>query len=419
MSAHQLARAITQVFEEDICVREARAAYPNNPERRISSFADRCAASGAQHLVQAVDIDQSVSGTSRLPRFGEAPTKRIRLAAAALNRASLPVGNRSLWRFPGHLEAEASVRVQLMSVSASWKSTRSGWSAWGSFSDALHPLADHFPIKASSIGAFSAFFANPTSLAKYIGHLKLATRVLGLQPIQQDIVSGILRGALKYRLPARKSFLRKQDTAHIVRSLVDSGDILLARLCSVAYHYQLRAVNEGFPLQIDGRLGIAANEDRWHSQVKINGNSATIVLRTRKNARSVTSIRRECICNTSRVVCGVCSLKAMVRAAVRAGADPAQPIFGVLSAHSARTALIRAGATAGVGHVSWHGFRRGRTVDLCSEKDASGRPRASLQDLFDSGGWASGSRAIFSYLREEDLNRPRTAEALAALSDSE
>ena len=41
----------------------------------------------------------------------------------------------------------------------------------------------------------------------------------------------------------------------------------------------------------------------------------------------------------------------------------------------------------------------------------------SLEDIFESGGWVSGSRAILSYPRREHVDRERVIGSLAELSE--
>ena len=66
---------------------------------------------------------------------------------------------------------------------------------------------------------------------------------------------------------------------------------------------------------------------------------------------------------------------------------------------------------------TWHGFRRGRTTDIVLNPQWG--QAVSLQMLFESGGWVSGSRALLSYLSAQALNKERVAKALSDGSDSE
>ena len=76
-----------------------------------------------------------------------------------------------------------------------------------------------------------------------------------------------------------------------------------------------------------------------------------------------------------------------------------------------------AAAALGLPYPTWHGFRRGRTCDLVSAHKEG--QNISLEDIFESGGWFSGSRAILHYLRREIVDRERVVGILADLSDSD
>ena len=109
----------------------------------------------------------------------------------------------------------------------------------------------------------------------------------------------------------------------------------------------------------------------------------------------------------------------MVQEDLDCGVGPKEKVFGEISISSSRGILKEAAASLGELVATWHGLRRGRTVDVVSEKDQWGRPFASLKDIFESGGWAPGSRALFAYLEEDTLDGPRVAEMVADQSDSE
>jgi len=66
---------------------------------------------------------------------------------------------------------------------------------------------------------------------------------------------------------------------------------------------------------------------------------------------------------------------------------------------------------------TWHGFRRGRTTDLvtCVHWNMS----VTLLDVFESGGWSVGSRAVLHYLSEFAKDRERLVSAFSAGSESD
>ena len=73
----------------------------------------------------------------------------------------------------------------------------------------------------------------------------------------------------------------------------------------------------------------------------------------------------------------------------------------------------------GLGHATWHGFRRGRTMDVVAGLDIKNNPAASLNELFASGGWRPGSKAVFQYISPEAASVQRVAKHLADNSGSE
>ena len=73
----------------------------------------------------------------------------------------------------------------------------------------------------------------------------------------------------------------------------------------------------------------------------------------------------------------------------------------------------------GFGRATWHGLRRGRTVDVVAGLDLKHNPAASLTELYASGGWKPGSRAFFQYLPLQEAHKERLAHAVAGESDSE
>ena len=80
--------------------------------------------------------------------------------------------------------------------------------------------------------------------------------------------------------------------------------------------------------------------------------------------------------------------------------------------------LKRFAMTKGLGMISWHGLRRGRTVDLL-ERGGTNGVNISLAELFQSGGWTYGSRAILSYIPEQAAHKERVFRLSADASDTE
>ena len=72
-----------------------------------------------------------------------------------------------------------------------------------------------------------------------------------------------------------------------------------------------------------------------------------------------------------------------------------------------------------LGPATWHGFRRGRTLDVIQGLDVKENPAASMAEIYESGGWKPGSSAIFHYIPEKEANRQRCAEQVMDASDTD
>ena len=95
------------------------------------------------------------------------------------------------------------------------------------------------------------------------------------------------------------------------------------------------------------------------------------MLRVRKNSLGICRVSRKCICSDwpGKVVCGVCTLRYVMRRKPTHKTD--QRIFPSVAVAHIRI-LKDIGSSLGLGIVTWHGFRRGRTVDLLERGGANG-----------------------------------------------
>ena len=151
----------------------------------------------------------------------------------------------------------------------------------------------------------------------------------------------------------------------------------------------------------------------WHSHVRVREESTTIVLRTRKNTRARSVIKRECTCRITPMLCGKCALDAQIK---KSRSEGSRKIFP--NVVSADIKIIQEIATKrDLPRPTWHGFRRGRTTDL-AKRMARGEP-ISPEDIYKSGGWAFGSSALIQYLRREGVDAERAIGAIADLSESD
>lgn len=293
--------------------------------------------------------------------------------------------------------------------------TRSAWHAWAAYVDATLPGGVHFAkITDSQLGSFASCFDSPSTLKKYLGHVKKAAMLLGCPFPERHTVDGLLRGASKLAVKPQKSYITARAVSQITEQLVKSGRIQLACFISVAYTYQLRVQSEAIPLQFDGRPSRGSSA-LWHSAIEVEEGQIVIVLRTRESL-DICRIARRCICKgwPDKVICGVCSLKRILRQAQDGGGCRVFP-----DVRSSDIDVLKGiGRCRGLGAITWHGFRRGRTVDLLEHGGANG-VCLSLADIYQSGGWKYGSGALLPYIPHEAVNKERAFRVTAEASDTD
>ena len=141
----------------------------------------------------------------------------------------------------------------------------------------------------------------------------------------------------------------------------------------------------------------------------------SIILSQRKNRAFESKITRSCWCSILKVKCGTCILKDIVN---NNDNDDSDFIFPQNSAKLTNILKFVA-SKEGVTNATWHGIRRGRTVDLIRMRDRFGRPLVSLAEIFESGQWAFGSRAVLNYIQEGDMDASKLVVMVADNSDSE
>ena len=378
---------------------------------RHSLFQHRCRASGLEQLLPTAIVDRSKQDTADRRFSRGPPRKRIRSIHSTVRRPS-----ETCWRFTGHLQNEAQLRTQLASIEGSWASTRSAWHAWAAFMDATLPCKPHFHhITEAQVGSFASFFDAPATLKKYLGHLKKAALLLGCEFPGKPFLDRVVRGAQKFVPKSVKSYITADAVAQFTEHLVAMRRVDLAQFVSVVYTFQLRVQSEALGLQFDGRPRDGSST-KWHSAVEVGRDKVTIVLRVRKNSLEICRIERKCTCRDwpGKVICGVCSLRLVVR---RAGASDGRRIFPGVCSSDIRI-LKTFGASHNVGPVTWHGFRRGRTCDLL-ERGGSNGTCISLAEIYQSGGWKYGSSALLSYIPEAAVHRERAFRFTADASDTD
>ena len=412
LTSPQLASALHGIYDEDDSVAKTNKIFlPKVDGWRLSTFADRCRQSGCGELIPTAI--HSTAPTSTHERHDRGPPRK-RIAAGLSPPSTAIVG---VWRFVGHLELELSLRLRLGTVPGSWKTLQSQLRAYGAFMDIYHPFVTHFPVILPKLAAYLSFFDNADSGRKYFGALQKASEVMGTEWPRSGDISAMMKGAGKFQTPARRSFLVGMQTGVIVNELLRLKHTELAKFVAICYTYQLRAQSEGFPIQSGVRqLGVAG--DHWHSDVVVTPKTVAIVLRRRKNNDKPSEIIRHCICEVwiprGFVICGPCTLRKLVDE--RPGR--CDRLFRGINAKDI-TIIKKIALDKGLGPATWHGFRRGRTMDVVAGLDVKENPSASMKAIFESGGWNIGSRAIFQYITPAAANHQRVAQHLADDSMSE
>jgi hypothetical protein len=401
MTAAALGVALEQVFlEKDFFGSRRRA------ER--FTFEERCRASGVPHLLDLVDLSTDRRDASA-PQWSGGPRKRLceatTAAAAAVAVTSRALSSLAAWRFTGHLEAERAFRTSLASIKGSWRCTRSGLFCWQVYLD-LQPVARiHFPPDEDGLFAFSAFFQNGDTFARYLGHIRVGCRLLRCSFPDSQALAGLVRGVRKHSVRRPRSVFRKDHVKTLVLALVKQNAISIARLVVVARFFMLRVSSELFPLQRAGHEGLQRRNGGWHSAVQICARTASIELSSRKNDPQGTVISRSCSCRSgcNDLLCGVCSLRAQIDERQASGSGPRDLVFDVSEARALRLIQQLAGELE-LPRFTWHSLRRGMAQDLI----ASG---SSLASVLLAGGWRSS--AVLRYLSRTELDSKMIFDALS------
>ena len=409
-SAFQIAGSLDYVFEESSRISSFNRAVGHDEARVLFTFEERCLASGAAWLIPRVSLDEARKDAP--PAWNHGPRDRCDLIRSQLRDVARAPASSRARRTHSHLAKEAAVRLMLQSIVGSWRSTRAGLRAYGSFMQAAFPLFPHFPVSELAFQTWATQFSNPDTLGQYVTHVRMGSRLLGV-PTRgiDDTASAILRGARKFRQVRSLPRVDGDTLDRVVDLAVADHDAISARLYIIAYSFMLRVQSELWPLQLDGRQGLAPDSTDWHSQVSFTDDSATITLRRRKNSLTISTITRPCICRLKRTKrCGVCALRAQCNRHRRKAHSPRQPLFqdcpGARSTFLLQTRCWEAGLRCS----SWHSFRRGGATDIL-------RSGGTVAFLMHSGGWRSS--AFLRYLLRTDVETRCALELAAAEPDSD
>ena len=425
-SGWQLGRAIEDVFKEDSTIQRSQDVWVRtplagglgvlNPNKVKQRFADKVRASGFASLESSVSLNQTnPKKTTGIREYRLPPQKRIRSNLVHAHDESDEVNMPIQWRFSGHLFLQSQFRTSIKSVLNSWESTRSAINTWSLFVEIHNPFAPHFPVTPTMAAVFCSVLDNAGTMSKYIQHLRTAHRLLRLPDFYNSELRGIIRGAKKLHTEVnpKRCFITQDKLNSVIidlerasKTLIDHA--ILINLLVIGYHYQLR-VSELFSLAADNRR---ASPYSW-CYIQVEQNSVAICLSGRKNRTTECKITRSCWCGPTPKLCGACTLRKLILK------NKSKTDFLFPQSRSKFTGLLKTfGARAGIPNACWHGLRRGRTVDLMRLRDQLGRPLVSLAEVFESGQWAEGSRALLSYVQESDLDARRFVVMCVDNSDS-
>jgi len=371
----------------------------------IPSFKDLCERS---HLPTIARSLLHVPGSGRLQIVDEfePPRKRIKAFENDLMRSmpGLPASLADL-RFPEHMLLANSVRIQLLSIQASWKSFKSGILCWGAFMDTMFPFDDHMVVTTRSLRAFASVFRNAGSLNQYLSHLRLAVRMSsGSWVAQSDVLSSIIRGLKKVTIRRPAGTISRSQMKHLIKSLLHRDRMDLARFIIIAYHFMTRVQSELYPLQFDGR---SHNPSNWHSFISVRAKDILITYHHRKNAPNGAVIKRTCICESAPdLLCGVCCVRALYHD--RRSADVS--VFTSIHLQADMFLIRSILEPIGISSISWHSFRRSCAQDML-------RSGCTISQIIRAGGWRSA--AFVQYLNRRDLDDRAHLNLICQDSDSD
>ena len=407
LPAPHIGRSFESVFNELAWVEGVNKSYGSIVVR---TFAERCAVSGLAHLVPTVTADAGV-GLGRSSRGR--PQERM---SKAWSTSRKPISS-DAWSFKPHLVRESTLRMELTTFVRSWKSVRSGVSAWHSAFNNRRFDDNSLPMTKERIAEFACFIDNNATLEQYLSHVRKVSQIFGYKVPDSSEFQRVLKGTKKFTIPRTRSFVQGDGVGRLCSGLLTKGRVDLAHLVSIGYVYMLRVPSEGFPIQVDGLSSDPAN---WHSTVDVSEfdsrKAVTLSLRRRKNTESRSNLKRFCICSDwiGQMVCGVCSLRAAV---LRHTGSSASRLFPRIRYTDIRV-IKEVAEECGMPTVTWHGFRRGRTWDLLAGRDRSGNPGTTLVEIFEAGGWKYASRGVLPYALGQGLNREAIANSVIEDSES-
>ena len=394
ISADGFAVAMDYVFREDQNIR-----HTGKP-----SFRSRLEHSDCLHLLPAYLPSEADALESQ---WQERPVKRLKLLHGSLNSSSSIPIDPNLWRFPGHLAVEAAILTQFRAIMSSWKTYRSGISAWARWAAEMQPFGDPFHVMTDTVLGFSSMFSMGSTFQQYWGHVRFALRILNRPAnINASVVAQCVRGCKKARPGRLLHRLQRPQVTALIDVALELGRYDFARFFIVGRTFLFRIMNECFPLQLNGRQGLRPDSIAWHSQIVFSRKTVTVHLRTRKAHPNGDSLIRKCSCTDTADF--YCPFHALL---TQTSGRPAHAPIWNFSQSTINDFFSKACVLIGlVPNVGWHAFRRGMATDMIE----SG---STVSFILRAGGWRSS--AFLKYLTSSGLDLRESVEYAMHDSDSD
>ena len=310
------------------------------------------------------------------------------------------------------VEGALRMRTRVSMLETVGKSTgqvASGLRSWAAFCDALGRRA-HFPATEDDVMLYTGIFRCGQTLGNYLGHLKLAHRLLGEEvTFDTHRVRTASRGAKKTLGPMRRLGMAIQSplATRLVRLALSIGENAMAVAIAWAHNFLLRVGDECVPLRMAGPQGGGSGEFE-HSQVTITGEMVKVVLKTRKSRPRGSVMERRCTCDRNRWLCP-CHVGGDWWQGKKAG-DRAFPGMSYASFLRSLRRLLLLAQVRGAQAYGSHAFRRGAARDLW----ASSR---SVAAVLAAGEWSSG--AFLKHLQSEVVGDEMAINAICCAGEDD
>jgi len=297
----------------------------------------------------------------------------------------------------------------------------SGLRCWHAFAVGVLQMSENHtlpPRSDNDVVLYVCIFRNGGTCKNYISALRFGCRISQQSMVwDTDRVSQAVRGVVSRTMLAAKP--RKRIGRALLRKLVHhalaEGAVEEAEVYCFAFVYLLRVENECLPLE----GGVAQDSEAYTSELPANRHSAVwcetaelvIRLRSRKNKRSGSTLRRGCTCQQE-TAADLCPVHRLARRVC--GLSTGQKLFPATCAAGGqrlRDSLRRRLVLLGIPEAHAYGlqsFRRGAAQQILDDG-------GSLADILKAGQWSSS--AFNLYLDMAEIEATAVVDALTGAHD--